>query len=180
MGVHHAAVLNDGSKFSKATTVASMPTVEISDSNDEVLSFDLADILAVLEPFARNLEWYIVELDPMVLLGANDPKPAVKSWVLELLKQIKVSSSPVKLSWEMLSDLSRNIVQTEMGLLFAIEPSGEVPNQPFDLNSDKFEVVIQGVDTSFWAVTTRKNNIVDQLKQRFREVEIVASTRTYY
>jgi len=60
-----------------------MPTVEISDSNDEVLSFDLADILAALKPFARNLEWYIVELDFVVLLGANDPKPAVKPWVLE-------------------------------------------------------------------------------------------------
>ena len=52
-----------------------MPTVEISDSNDEVLSFDLADVLAVLEPFARNLEWYIVELDPTVLLGARVVKP---------------------------------------------------------------------------------------------------------
>ena len=157
-----------------------MPTVEISDSNDEVLSFDLADILAALEPFARNLEWYIVELDFVVLLGANDPKPAVKPWVLELLNQIKMSSTPVKLSWERLSDLSRNIVQTGMGLLFAIEPSSEVPTHPFNLNSDKFEVVIQGVDTTFWAVTTRRNDIVDQLKQRFKEVEIVASTRTYY
>ena len=75
VGVHYAAVLNDGSQFARATTVASMPTVEISDSNDEVLSFDLADVLAVLEPFARNLEWYIVELDPTVLLGARVVKP---------------------------------------------------------------------------------------------------------
>jgi len=157
-----------------------MPTLEISDSKDGVLSLDLADILGVLEPFARNLEWYVAELAPSVLLGAADPQPAVKSSVLELLNQIKMSSAPVKLSWERLSELSQNIVQTEMGLLFAIEPKREIPSQPFDLNSSRFEIVVQGVDTSFWAVTTRKSEIIDQLKKRFKNIQIVASTQTYW
>lgn len=104
----------------------------------------------------------------------------MKSSVLELLNQIKMSSAPVKLSWERLSELSQNIVQTEMGLLFAIEPKREIPSQPFDLNSSRFEIVVQGVDTSFWAVTTRKSEIIDQLKKRFKNIQIVASTQTYW
>src|SRR4029077_1183607 len=99
-----------------------MTTAEISDSNGEILSFDLADILMILEPFARNLEWHVVELETSVLVGASDPQPSVKPWIIELLNQIRMNSTPTRILWDRLFDLSRNIIQTEMGLLLAIKP----------------------------------------------------------
>jgi hypothetical protein len=157
-----------------------MTTAEISDSNGEILSFDLADILMILEPFARNLEWHVVELETSVLVGASDPQPSVKPWVIELLNQIRMNSTPTRILWDRLFDLSRNIIQTEMGLLLAIKPGNEPPRHPFDLNSERFEIVVQGVDNTFWAVTSHDDEIINQLKRRFKDVQVVAGTQIYY
>jgi len=157
-----------------------MPTIEISDEHNGVLSFDLSDILGVLEPFAREFEWYISEFVPSVFVGANDVPPRVEPWVIALWHQIEESKVPIRLSWARLIEFARNLMQTENATLFALKPGSILPDPPPDLNSDKFEIVVQGVDTSFWAITTRNPTIIDQLRVRFKDTKIVPRTAAYY
>jgi hypothetical protein len=157
-----------------------MPTIEINDTNESTLSFDMIDILTVLEPFARELDWYFIEFVPGVFVGATDPEPNVKPWVIALYHQIERSERAVKVSWETLKNFARNIVQTEMTLLVALKPGEKEPLIPVDVNSTEFEIVLQGVDNSFWAVTTKNDAIIHQLKLRFKNTEIVPGTRSYF
>lgn len=157
-----------------------MPTIEISDEDSGVLSFDLSDILAILEPFAREFEWYIFEFVPSVFVGANDAPPRVERWVVALWHQVEESKAPIKLSWTQLMKFACNVMQTERAMLFALKPGSVLPDPPLDLNSDEFEIVVQGVDTSFWAITTRNATIIDQLTVRFKDTKIVPRTAAYY
>jgi len=55
-----------------------MPTIEILDKSDHTPSFDLEEVLAVVQPFSPGLEWYFVELEPVRLVasrGAEDDPP---------------------------------------------------------------------------------------------------------
>ena len=48
-----------------------MSPLEIFDKKNGLLSFDLRDVLAVIEPFASGLIWYVIEFEPY--LDSRDP-----------------------------------------------------------------------------------------------------------
>jgi hypothetical protein len=75
-----------------------MPTIEISDLRpDEVLSFDLIDILRLIEPFGLGLDWYFFEFELGSFLGARENK--VSERTLSLWRNIKKSQDGTKVSW---------------------------------------------------------------------------------
>lgn len=157
-----------------------MPTIEISDQNDKGLSFDLIDVLEVIEPFSAGLEWYLAEFQ----LGSFHPKaedtPNVEPWVLALWRAVESSNTPQRLTWETLVGFARNVRQTDSCLILAIRHGASPPNEPLDLNADDFEVVVQAVDSTFWAITARNEALIERLASNFRDTKLAEKTYRYH
>jgi|GEM_PF-5646730 hypothetical protein len=157
-----------------------MPTLEIFDQQNGFLSFDLHDILEVIEPFASRLEWYVVEFEPAVLADGRDrAKHSPPSWVTELWQKSEAGAVQA-LSWERLKELSTHISQTMNALFVATDPGTPVPNSSLDPNDERYRLVIQAVDTSFWAVTTQDENVLQSVKARFNNVKLQPATQRYF
>ncbi len=155
-----------------------MPTIEISDQGQAALSFDLIDILTVIEPFSLGLEWYFMEFELGSFVGADQQN--VRPSVIALWDRIQESKNGIRISWQELKDFARNVRQTDMALLLALRPGNEPPMEPLDLNSQQFDIVVQAVDFSFWAVTTRNDELIARLNDHFKSTQIVESTRRYH
>src|SRR5262249_19569011 len=153
-----------------------MPTLEIFDTRDGFLNFDLREILQVIEPFASGLDWYVVEFEPAVLAATRDAKGSPPNWVTELWHKSSKGALQA-LNWERLKSLSTHVTQTMNAIFVATIPGTPAPSLPLDPNDERYRLVIQAVDTSFWAVTSRDDRILQALKGRFNEVKLLPSTQ---
>jgi hypothetical protein len=157
-----------------------MPTLEIFDKRNGFLSFDLGDLLEVIAPFAPRLDWYVVEFEPAVLDGRQDrARDSPPSWITELWKKSEAGTVQA-LSWERLKELSTHVTQTMNALFVATDPGTPVPNSSLDPNDERYRLVVQAVDTSFWAVTTHDENVLQALKARFNDVKLQPATKRYF
>jgi hypothetical protein len=156
-----------------------MPTIEISDLRpDEVLSFDLIDILRLIEPFGVGLDWYFIEFELGSFLGARENK--VSERTLSLWRNIKKSQDGTRVSWNDLTDFALNLIQTDMALLVGVAPGSARPTEPLDLSSEDFNIVIQAVDCAFWAVTARNEEVITRIKNHFHSTEIVEKAKRHF
>jgi hypothetical protein len=158
-----------------------MSTIEISDHNDKhYLSFDLMDVLKVIEPFSDGLEWYLAEFQ----LGSFHPRasdtPNVEPWVLALWRAVERGTAAERLTWDTLVQFARNVRQTDSCLILAIKPGISSPKEPLDLNGEDFEVVVQAVDSTFWAITCRNKALIDRFAANFHNVKLVGKTHRYH
>jgi hypothetical protein len=157
-----------------------MPTIEISDKNERRLSFDLVDLLRIIEPFCRELDWYFIEFQLGSFYPAHPPDPEVESWVLTLWHAIERRKGGIKVSWDTLLQFAKNVRQTDSCLLLGLKAGSAAPQEPLDLNGTELGLVVQAVDSSFWAVTTRNEALIGRLRDHFRNIEVVEGTRRYH
>jgi hypothetical protein len=157
-----------------------MLTIEIFDQNDKHLSFDLIDILKVIEPFSADLEWYLAEFQ----IGSFHPKaadtPNVEPWVLALWRAVENGNTPKRLTWETLVEFARNVRQTDSCLILATKPGTLPPEEPLNLNGEGLEIVVQAVDSTFWAVTSRNKASIERLANEFHDTKFVEKTSRYH
>jgi hypothetical protein len=156
-----------------------MPTLEIFDKRNGFLAFDLRDLLNVIEPFAARLDWYVVEFEPAVLATTEEHEQGSPSWVTELWHKSEAGAVE-PMSWERLKDLSTHITQTMNGLFVATDSGSPAPSSTLDPNDDRYRLVVQAVDTSFWAVTSYDENVLQALKERFTDVKLLPATKRYF
>ena len=156
-----------------------MPTLEIFDKRNGFLSFDLGDLLEVIAPFASHLDWYVVQFEPAVLGRQDKAKGSPPSWVTELWQKSEAGVVQA-VSWKRLKELSAHITQTMNALLVAIDPGTPALSSVLDPNDECYRLVIQAVDTSFWAVTTRDENVLQALRTRFNDVKLQPATQRYF
>jgi hypothetical protein len=150
-----------------------MSTVEIHDEDERgILAFDLTNIADVVEPFATNLDWYVVEFEPVGLIGSNNSADP-PLWVAALYKRLKTESHSVKIEWSTLKQFAHYIKQTIDMTLIGVLPGGTQPTVPIDINDLKYEIVIQAIDTSLWAVTSRNRDLLERIKNSFKETRII-------
>lgn len=159
-----------------------MTTIEIkSEQGNSVAELDLSDILLLVEPFAGGLAWYFVEFDPVLLLGVDGTSNTVPpAWVSSLWHEIEKGESRVKIEWQTLKAFAHYVAQTDMALLIALDPGKNLPEEPLDLNSSEFAIVIQSLDAYMWAITTRSMQLVEAIKSKLKNAEVVEKTRRYH
>lgn len=156
-----------------------MPTVEIFDQQNGLLSFDLGDLLEVIAPFASRLDWYVVEFEPAVLTAAQGKPDSPPIWVTELWHKSEAGAVQA-ITWEQLKELSTYVSQTMNALFVAMDLGAPTPSSSLDPNNERYKLVIQAVDTSFWAVTTHDEDLVQALKARFKSVKLQPATQRYF
>ena len=151
-----------------------MPTVEVFDHEQNgPLSFDLIDILDVLEPFSADVDWYLIEFDPVFLLGEGETKdlPA-PDWVRAIWQNITNGIGPIKVSWETVKAFAKFVGQTEDMVMIGEKIGDHSPTEPLDLNNKKFVVVVQAVDPSFWAITSQNEKLIESFRKHFRDTRL--------
>lgn len=153
-----------------------MPTLEIFDKHNGFLSFDLRDVLEVIEPLASRLDWYVVEFEPAVMATAEGSPP---NWVTELWHKSETGAVE-RLSWKRLKQLSTHVTQTMNALFVAVDQGGPAPAPSLDPNDEQYRLVIQAVDTSFWAVTSHDENVLQALRGRFHDLKLRSATQRYF
>lgn len=158
-----------------------MSTIQVSDKNDKhYLSFDLMDVLKVIEPFSGGLEWYLAEFQ----LGSFHPKaadtPDVEPWVLALWRAVENGNTPKRLTWQTLVEFARNVRQTDSCLFLATRPGALPPEELLDLNGEDLEIVVQAVDSTFWAITSRNEALIERLASSFHDTKLVEKTHRYH
>ena len=60
------------------------------------------------------------------------------------------------------------------------DPDKNLPEEPLDLNSFDFAIVIQCVDAYMWAITTQNAQLVEAIKSKFKNAEVVGKTQRYH
>jgi hypothetical protein len=162
--------------------MSSMPTIQIFDLDERrILAFDMVDILQLIEPFATGLRWYIARCEIVCLVnGTSEIKDAIPAWVLGLRSTLADSKEIVAIEWDTLKEFARNILQTEWANLIAVNPGATPPAEPLDLNNPAFEIVVQAVDTGFWAITTRNDALIANVANHFKATKIVEKAVRYF
>lgn len=158
-----------------------MTTIEILDREQGYFSPELKEMLRVIGPFGEDLEWYVVEFEPAFLLGSDGlANQHLPGWIRELLDEVRMASSGVRIDWTKLREFSMFVGQTESALLIATKPGEAAPVEPIDLNNPVWEIVLQAFDASLWAVTSSNQALLDAITTAFRQTKVVASASRYY
>src|SRR5207302_1359326 len=120
-----------------------MPTIEILDKSDHMPSFDLEEVLAVVQPFSPGLEWYFVELEPVRLVASRGAEDDPPPWVSQLFQEIKKKPSGAKVEWRKVEEFAHHIKQTIDAILIGVQPGVGAPTAPIDPNDPEYDIVIQ-------------------------------------
>lgn len=158
-----------------------MTTLEIRQFEQGKFLIGIQPILSVIKAFAVDLDWYLVEFDPVVLVGQFDSAEPPPQWVVDLQYDHDFGApTPIKMSWQELQNLSKYVVQFGGVLLIATTTGQAGPVEPIDLNSKDWEMVVQAVDSSFWAITSQNQKLLEAVRSAFTDVRTTDGTIRYF
>jgi hypothetical protein len=144
-----------------------MPRVEISDSENGFLAFDLKEVLDTLPEQVRNYRWYMLAVEAV---GKGLHGKSMLS-----TEQI-VNSNPngLQLTFEELQEFARGLEQTLNTIVFAGDERCPPPSLPLTLPALGNYVLIEAIDTSLWAVSSNDQRVTDCMLKRFRSSKVTA------
>ena len=120
-----------------------MKGLRIQDCSESgYLSFDLADILALVPDAAKSAHWIVSDIDATMKEGCSLPD----------------DNETLTWSWTTLLEFSASVMQTIDGK-FQSKASSH-PNR----------IIIEAIDSSYWEVCTDHEEFLTALKEQFAEV----------
>jgi hypothetical protein len=138
--------------------------LRIADLTNHVF-LTMPEVLAVLPPAARSLQWRILELGEVV---AGDDSGLD---VLELEERVFASPTGLCLSFAELFDFARSTRQVIDGLFVATQPNAQPPRRS-DADAtilDRSEVVVAAFDSTFWLLSA-PDAWLDEIARVFNDV----------
>lgn len=144
--------------------------IRILDSTDDVVSVKLSDILNII-PYEDSLNWAILFSD---LILVSDISLEEGKSIIAKETQINKSPNGVSFSWEELQTLSKKIHQ-EIDLIIVGCRNKEFLHK-YQNDQEMYEscdIVIQMIDSSYWEVFSKDDNLIARLAQKFKEVEFL-------
>ncbi len=140
--------------------------IRISDSKDNVLNVKISDILKLIQK-GNDLNWCILFLD-------GTPNPGNADTVNDYKNKINKSKEGLKLKWDDVFFIGNQLFQIYETIILGCK------NQEFLHRYDKdqemyqsCDVVIELVDCAFWQVFSKNQDLIDRIKRRFKEVELL-------
>ena len=145
-----------------------MGRIVIRDKVDNVLSFDLEQILLALPQLAAELTWHLIDLE---MVG----KPESKLHAGELESRVAAAPEGVEYDWSEIMALATEIFQTyNMTLIGTRDPSKRF-RFPIDVTGMREFIWIEGFDTSYWTVTSDFPEVIDAMRRRFENTEVASN-----
>lgn len=142
-----------------------MIAIEISDSDDGLLTVELQDLLFALREEAKHLWWSILDLEATGDLGPGKN-------MLDLENEIKTSPHGLQMQWDQIMSLAKSIFQIINGTFVGITPGNQFPHFVDSEIRALSEIVIQMIDSSVWIVAARDENVVRSIEKRFVETTV--------
>lgn len=140
--------------------------IRISDGRGKVLSPTLSDILEEInEDISFN--WCILFLD-------GTPNPGYGKFLTEYEKKINDSENGLFLSLEELKNLSGKFFQMFETIVLGSYNISLLHRYKEEKDMYKTcDVVIELIDCAFWEVYVKDMKVIEQLKERFKEIELL-------
>lgn len=140
--------------------------IEISDlSPDRTLVPTLRDILFLLPISRQELVWAILEMEVVGKKGSN---------ILAIEEKINNNPIGLILDWQQLVDLTELFFQEINIIVVACSDERLLPRLGRgEEYYSSCEIVIEGVDTTFWSVYARDAQDVEQLRKSYKNVVVV-------
>ena len=141
--------------------------IEIKDKQEGVLTLELYHLLTLIGNKAANLVWSILDLEAVA-----DPEK-FKTDLLELERVARESPNGLTLRWDELVVLAQALKDVWNILLAAAKIAESIPRLEY-LAEDvgPCEIVIECLDSDFWRVYARDDEIIRRLEQSFRDVTV--------
>ena len=119
----------------------------------------------------RLLAWTILELEATAFAGGLD-RP------ISEFEQAANSPRGMAISWDELISLSRGLKQTINGTFVGRRVADRsCGSSDEEHRFESPEIIIDAIDGTLWEVRTCRSSIVEQLKNKFRNVKVVEKPR---
>jgi|SRR5690242_9859895 hypothetical protein len=148
-----------------------MQVLRIADRDERgYLSVGLKELLSVVTREGPDLSWVLQDLHVSGDLG--------KDWTVQKLEQAtRQAPFGLRLSWSELTDLAQKLTQIQDGLVIGLPPESAPPainKGPMDIDA---YVVFEAVDSSYWEVHSFDEELLEQIRSRFRNVTVVPTVQ---
>ena len=140
-----------------------MQRIEIYDTDELGSSIDLLQVLPLLEP-CRNLRWYLLDLEGSGNLTGGET-------FLSLERRVANSDHGVELSWSALVRLAGEVRQIINMSLAGCDPESYPPSLPLH-PTPGLKLVIEAVDSTFWAVSAAESTLIEKLANAFHKTQV--------
>lgn len=130
--------------------------VKIFDNVDGFLSFDLRDILELINN-GNCFKWLVQEMN-FNIIHTNENLIELNDDDFNFIEFLNDKAESHLLTWDELLQLSRLNIQVVDGKIIG--------------NSNNEKIEIRVIDSSYWIITTNDNSLFDKIKKRFNDITI--------
>lgn len=90
----------------------------------------------------------------------------------KLQDEIEKSISGINLSWDMLLKLSKNFVSlVDIEIIANKDPKKNIKYKSDQSMYENCDIVIQLIDSSYWIVTSKDEDLIERLSKKFKNVK---------
>jgi len=130
--------------------------IKITDDIDNLLSFDLRDILRLIDN-VESYKWFLSKVNFNYIKPTNKlPQISQEDY---LFCEEAISMSNYEIKYNELNRIANGNIQIIDGTITGI-------NEPD-------EIIISIVDSSYWVLNTTNNDFIKNIKRRFSEIKII-------
>lgn len=142
-------------------------TIEIHDKDrGGFLSPGLLDILTFLKGWGESLSWSILDIEATAK-GEID--------LNLLIRKIENSPTGLHLNWDELTDLGRKLNQVINLILVGCGDRNMIPQIiPGEIDFSNCDIVIEAVDSTFWRITAKNQDVIIHFWTAFKDVRLSA------
>ncbi|MBV8820258.1 MAG: hypothetical protein JO022_17995 [Acidobacteriaceae bacterium] len=137
--------------------------VEIYDAEGHTLKFDMKEVLSALPSIADRLQWYVLDVEAVGSGPNGEP-------IMDFERSVASSEHGVKLSWEDLGKLAKNVEQTVNATLVG-GSARQPPSLPLP-SSYPATIVVEAIDSSLWAVSSPYTEVIESIQRSFRKTKL--------
>jgi len=120
--------------------------------------------LSALPPMAKQLEWYLLDLEATGRGPKGEP-------IMEFEKSVESSQHGVKLVWGELCNLAENTAQTINATFVGVLAELPPPSLPLP-SSYPATIIIEAIDSSLWSVSSSDANVAENIRRSFRKTTV--------
>ena len=140
--------------------------LRISDEKNEIISFKLPDILKEIKN-GNDFHWAILDFDGSGALGEDKPIPGFKRQILD-------SENGYFISWDELFSLSFKFWEIVDITLIGCKNQKLLKFYEDEIEMyETCDIVIEMIDSSFWQVFSKDEELINRLAKKFKEVEFL-------
>jgi hypothetical protein len=147
-----------------------MPALRLEDSDDRgFLTVGLKDLLNVVRGEGPDLVWVLQYLQVSGDLG--------NGWTVQKFeKATRQAPFGLRLTWAELVHFAQRLTQVQDGIVIGLAHNSAPPAINGNPTDGDAWVIFEAVDSSYWEVRSRDEEVLNRIRSSFRKVSVVPTT----